>query len=187
MARKAKPKRPRKSRSPQPSRRRARKVAVTPKKPKRTRKRLRPDPRIELAVREMNRGRSLTATARSLHLSPKSLQRILKHHGLAKRKGNRWVTKDHRLRRVLVISGGRIRKAVVRGYDDASLAGKHYEAAGSFVRTNDFKLLERFEGHAVRAANGRRYFLETDPNALHRIAAMDSPLFHEIYEITSNS
>jgi hypothetical protein len=34
--------------------------------------------------------------------------------------------------------------------------------------------------------DGKSHPLETDPNALHRIAAMDTPPFHEIYEITSN-
>jgi hypothetical protein len=39
----------------------------------------------------------------------------------------------------------------------------------------------------VQAANGRRYVLETRPNELHRLAAMESPPFHEIYKITSET
>jgi hypothetical protein len=85
------------------------------------------------------------------------------------------------------MTGGHFRVLTVRGYERARLVGEHHHAAGEFVRTNDIKLIKPFRGQTVEAVNGRRYLLETDPNALHRIAAMDSPPFHEIYEITSNS
>ena len=76
---------------------------------------------------------------------------------------------------------------IVAGYEQARLVGEHHHAVGSFVRTNDIELIKPFEGQSVRAASGRKYPLETDPNALHRIAAMDTPPFHEIYAITSTS
>jgi hypothetical protein len=133
----------------------------------------------------LNRGRSLTATARRLGLSAKTLQQQLRRQHLITRKGKRWVPVDHRLRRVTVMTGGRTRELIVRGYKHARLVGKHHHAVGQFVRTNDIELLKPFKGRAVKAANGRRYILETDPNALHRIAALDSPPFHEIYDIVS--
>jgi hypothetical protein len=135
----------------------------------------------------MNRGRSLSSTARALDLPPKLLQEHLRRKRLIKRKGNRWVTKDKRLRRVPAMTGGRFRVLTVRGYEQARLVGKHHHAVGEFVRTNDIKVLKPFKGRSVRSINGRDFVLETDPNALHRIAAMDSPPFHEIYEITSNT
>jgi hypothetical protein len=134
----------------------------------------------------MNRGRSLTAAARDLDLPPKQLQNYVTRRRLAKRKGQRWVSKDNRLRRVPVMTGGRLRTLIVRGYEPARLVGEHHHAVGEFVRTNDIKLIKSFRGQTVQAVNGRRHVLETNPNALHRIAAMDSPPFHEIYEITSN-
>ena len=73
------------------------------------------------------------------------------------------------------------------GFEQASLVGKHHNAVGAFVRTNDIELLAQFEDLSVRAANGQLYLLETDPNELHRIAAMDTPPFHEIYQITSTT
>jgi hypothetical protein len=145
------------------------------------------DPRIEAAILEMNRGRSLTAAARAAHISRRRLRQVLAQRRLVKRKRQHWVTKDYRLRRVPVMTGGRFRVITVRGYEPARLIGEHHHAAGEFVRTNDITLIEPFTGQTVRAVNGRRYPLETDPNALHRIAAMGSPLFHEIYEITSNT
>ncbi|HUN77256.1 MAG TPA: hypothetical protein VMU40_22290 [Steroidobacteraceae bacterium] len=84
------------------------------------------------------------------------------------------------------MTGGRFRVLTVPGYNEARLVGEHHYAAGEFVRTNDPSFLKPFRGQSVKAVSGRRYPLETDPNALHRIAAMDSPPFHEIYEINSN-
>lgn len=143
--------------------------------------------RIEDAILEMNRGRSMTAAARALHVSRHRLRDALVRRHLGKRRGRRWVVKDDRLRRVPVMTRGHVEKVTVRGYEPARLVGEHHQAAREFVSTNDVVLLQPFEGRTVQAANGRRYVLETDPNALHRIAAMDSPPFHEIYEITSNT
>jgi hypothetical protein len=135
----------------------------------------------------MNRGRSLTAAAKEFHLSPKRLQNLLLQEQLVKRKGQRWVTKDKRPRRVPVMTGGRFRVLTVRGYDEARLVGQHHQAVGEFVRTNVIELIKPFKGQTVQTVSGRKYPLETSPNALHRIAAMDSPPFHEIYDITSSS
>ena len=85
------------------------------------------------------------------------------------------------------MTDGRIRVLTVRGYEEARLVGAHHHAAGEFVRTNDIKLIKPFAGQIVQAVSGRNYALETDPNAIHRIAAMDTPPFHEIYAITSTN
>jgi hypothetical protein len=135
----------------------------------------------------MNRGRSLSAAAREFHVSSKQLQKFLLQRRLAKRKGQRWIPKDNRPRRVPVMTGGRFRVLTVRGYKEARLVGEHHNAVGEFVRSNDIQLIKPFRGSTVQSVSGRKYLLETSPNALHRIAAMDSPQFHEIYEITSNT
>jgi hypothetical protein len=85
------------------------------------------------------------------------------------------------------MTGSHVRVLTVRGYEPARLVGEHHDAVGEFVRTNAIEQLKPFKGRTVEAVNGRRYVLETDPNTLHRIAAIDSPPFHEIYEITSSS
>jgi hypothetical protein len=40
-----------------------------------------------------------------------------------------------------------------------------------------------FEGRSVTDAKGEAHPLETDPNALYRLAAAGSELFHEIYRL----
>jgi hypothetical protein len=83
------------------------------------------------------------------------------------------------------MTGGRFRILTVRDYKEARLVGEHHHAVGEFVRTNSIELILPFKGRTVQTVSGRKYPLETSPNALHRIAAMDSPPFHEIYEIQS--
>jgi hypothetical protein len=167
---------------------RAQRKAARPLKPlKRSRKSLKSDPRLEAAVLEMNRGRSLTTAARDSQLSRKQIQDYVTQRRLGKRKGQRWITKDNRPRRVPVMTKGRFRVMTVRGYDEARLVGEHHHAVGEFVRTNAIELIRPFRGVTVETVGGRKYPLETSPNALHRIAAMDTPPFHEIYEITSST
>jgi hypothetical protein len=146
-----------------------------------------PDLNLDAAIREMNRGRSLTAAARTSQVSAERLRKYLTQLRIAKRRGKRWIAQDNRPRRIPVMTGGRTRNLVLRGYLEARVVGEHHYAVGEFVRTNDIEVLKPFEGVSVKAVNGRKYPLETDPNALHRIAAMDTPPFHEIYEITSNT
>lgn len=145
------------------------------------------DPGLEAAIREMNQGTSMTAAARSRHVSVERLRRFLSHENLAERKGPRWVTTDARPRQVPVMTGGQVRILTVDGFEQARLVGEHHHAVGEFVRSNDIELIRPFEGRSVRAFNGREHPLETDPNTLHRIASMDTPPFHEIYAITSTS
>jgi hypothetical protein len=145
------------------------------------------DPALEAAVRAMNQGESMTAAARSRHVSAERLRRFLIEQEIAERKSRRWVIRDARPRRVPVITRGTIQLPIVAGYAEASLAGAHHHAVGEFVRTNDIDHIKPFDGLTVRSVSGRKIPLETDPNALHRIAAMDSPPFHEIYEIVSST
>ena len=144
-----------------------------------------PDPNIEAAIRELNQGRSMTAAAREQHISAERLRRFLVQEDLADKEGRRWIPRDQRPRRVPVMTRGQFRVLTVDGYQQARIVGEHHNAVGQFVRSNDVSVIEPFVGLVVRGANGKTHPLETDPNALHRIAAMDTPPFHEIYEIVS--
>ena len=134
----------------------SRKTGSGKKPKKRARIKVAPDPRLEMAVKDMNRGSSLTAAARSVNLPPKTLQSFVTQRRLAKRKGGRWVAVDKRPRRVPVITKGRIRIVTVDGFEDASRAGRHYQAAGDFVRTNDLEVIKPFEGGSVKPGERRQ-------------------------------
>jgi hypothetical protein len=145
------------------------------------------DQKLSVAILEMNRGRSMTAAARIAHVSPTRFKSFLSGTRLGKRRGRRWTIADKRPRRVPVMSEGQLHTPIVADYLEARLAGEHFHAVGSFVRTNDISLLKPFKGRSVRLTSGHKLPLETDPNAIHRIAAMDTPPFHEIYEIVSTT
>lgn len=149
------------------------------------RRQARGDSRIDAAILAMNQGRSLTAAARAEHVSPDRLKRTLVQRKIGKRQGQRWIVSDTRPRRVPVLTRGKQKTLILDGFAEGSLAGAHYQAAGEFVRTNDPTLMDPYIGLSVRTSGGQRHPLETDLNELHRIAAMDEPPFHEIYQITS--
>jgi hypothetical protein len=129
----------------------------------------------------------MTAAAKVYRVSAERLRQFLASQNLAERQARRWVMGDTRPRRMPVMTGGAIKTLTIDGYNQARLVGEHHYAVGEFVRTNDVELIRPFHGRSVRTSAGVEYALETDPNALHRLAAMDLPVFHEIYEIVSLS
>ena len=108
------------------------------------------DDKINAAILDMHHGESLSASARSSHVSAERLRRFITQGRLAKLKGRRWIMSDDRPRRVTVLTDGRQQNIIVDGFEQASLVGKHHNAVGAFVRTNDIELLAQFEiGRAV--------------------------------------
>lgn len=145
-----------------------------------------PDPKLEEAFKLLRSGQSLTKAARATHVSRERFRRYVAAKGLARLEGRRWVITDDRPRRIPILTKGRQRELIVPDLKEASRAGGYWDAAGRFVRTNDRKIITEFEGQGVIDTKGRFHPFETDPNELHRLAAMDAPAFHEIYEIISN-
>jgi len=142
--------------------------------------------KIERAVKALRSGKSQKASAKAGGISVERLRRFIYENKVAKRDGSRWVMTDDRPRRVLTIHKGRPRAVIVSGFSEVSLAGKYNASVGHFVRSNDLSAIEPFEGEGLTDTKGRFFPFETDPNALHRYAAMDTPAFHEIYQIISN-
>ena len=144
------------------------------------------DPRLEEAVKRLRSGESQAASARAEGISADRLRRFTYTNKIAKRVGGKWVMTDDRARRVKVLTNGSYKAVTVSGFDEASKAGAFENAAGKFVRTNEKELLLPFMKEGVTDLKGRFYPFETDGNELHRIANMDVPPFHEIYEIVSD-
>ncbi|HCR67269.1 MAG TPA: hypothetical protein DIW38_12295, partial [Oceanicaulis sp.] len=86
--------------------------------------------------------------------------------------------------RLPVISQGQVKTIFVPGFKPASEAGRAWQAQGRFTQTNDIALLAPLQSDGVTDIHGRFHPFETDPNTLHRIAALEEPVFHEIYAIT---
>jgi len=147
---------------------------------------VKPSPRLELALKGLRQGDSLTCAAHSAGVTRERFRRFIATNDLAKREGRSWVMTDERPRRVPMISNGDTRAIVVANFEEASRVGHYFNDVGDFLRSNELELLTPYSGQGVRLKNGRFIPFETDPNALHRLASAGLPAFHEVYAITQN-
>lgn len=141
------------------------------------------DQRLEAALRALRQTGNQSNAAKSVGVAPERLRRFLRENALAERRGKAWHFNDQRLRRMTVISGGEATELTLRGFDQASLNGQHLAAVRSFLSSNDIEWLLPFNGRSVIDAKGKPHLLETDPNAVHRLAAQGADVFHEIYRL----
>lgn len=165
------------------SRSQARGHARVHEKPVRARSAPAHDDRLEAALRELRRSRNQTAAAKSQGIAPERLRRFLRENVQIEGRGRSLRITDNRNREMAVISDGEIHRRTLRDFDQASLNGEYLNAVKAFLSSNDIELLKPFEGRAVIDAKGKSHPLETNPNALYRLAAAGDEVFHEIYRL----
>lgn len=141
------------------------------------------DASLEAALKILRQTGSQGHAAKEARVSAERFRRFLRTNALAERRGGRWHVTDKRTRCMTVITGGDSIELTLKDFEQASLNGRHLSAVGAFLRTNDIDLLRPFEGQSVIDASGQARPLETDPNALYRLAATGSEVFHEIYRL----
>lgn len=142
------------------------------------------DRKLEIGVKEMRRGKSLTSAARSAHVAPERLSRYATRAGVAEKSRGRWsLLRDNRLRVVQVYSGSQAHEITVRGYEPAALVGSYMAAVKEFLATNNRANLAPFVGEYVTDVNGGIYLFETNPNALYRLHASGVEPFEEVYKL----
>lgn len=142
----------------------------------------RDDDRLDAALKTMRRTGSQSAAAKEHGISSERLRRYVRERGLAERKGRRWHFTDMRPRKMRIISDGEFKVLNLQGFDQASLNSRHSAAAWAFVTKGDVDLLRPFEGRSVIDEAGQSHPLETDPNTLHQLFAVEEP-FHQIYKL----
>lgn len=152
---------------------------VKPKKPSAS------DERLETALKLLRKTGKQSVAAKQAGVSAERLRRFLGENALAERTGRSWRMTDNRPREMTVLSNGGAELRVLLGHDQASLNGSYLNAVKSFLRSNDIAFLQAFKGQSVIDAKGKSHPLETDPNALHRIASAGDAVFHEIYRLVS--
>lgn len=135
---------------------------------------------FQQAAQYLHHQSSLTKAAKKVGISPERLRREIKQRTLFLREGSKWTFAG--AYEMKVLTDGEERLTHLATQSDASLNGRHLNAAKQFVRSNDIDLLAPFVGQSVTDRSGNSYPLETDPNALHRIAATGEQ-FHEIYRL----
>lgn len=141
------------------------------------------DERLEVALKHLRQTGNQGRAAKEAGVSAERFRRFLRSNSLAERHGRQWRITDNRTRRMTVITGGDSIELNLRDFEQASLNGRHLAAVGAFLRTNDIDLLRPFEGQSVIDATGQAHPLETDPNALYRLAHAGGEVFHEIYRL----
>lgn len=138
---------------------------------------------LEAALKALRLSGNQSDAARSARISPERFRRFLRENSFAERRGKSWIFTDNRDRQMLVVSGGIAKTRTLRGFDQASLNGRHLAAVGQFIGSNKIEFLQPFEGQSVTDAHGKSHPLETDPNILHRLASAGSEVFHDVYRL----
>lgn len=141
------------------------------------------DERLEAALKLLRQTGSQGRAAKEAGVSVERFRRFVRSYSLAARQGRQWHITDNRPRRMTVVSDGEALELTLRDFEQASLNGRHLAAVGAFLRTNDIDLLRPFEGQFVIDADGQAHPLETDSDALYRLAHAGSEVFHEIYRL----
>lgn len=144
---------------------------------------LKSDKGLEDALKRLRQIGNQARAAKETGISVERFRRFLRSNSLAERSGKQWRITDNRKREMRVFTGGENRRFTLRDFEQSSLNGSHRAAVKAFWRTNDIDLLRSFEGQSVIDASGQSHPLETDPNALYRIAHAGGDEFHEIYRL----
>lgn len=139
--------------------------------------------KFEDALKRYRQTGNRAGAAKAFGIAPERFSRFLAGAVTVSGRGKSLKIEDDRVRETHVMTGGERRLIRFRNFDQAALNDKHKKAVEAFLSSNDVDLLRPFEGRSVMDTKGKAWPLETDPNALHRIAASGDPAFPEIYRI----
>lgn len=148
-------------------------------------KKLKPisDERFQIALQELKSGKSLTATAHSIGVTPERLRNQAALSGAIEQRGRRWVIRQDLPRRMKIFSEGRELKITVAQFEEASKVGKYMSAVAKFLRSNNKTYLKRFISKSVIDRDKKTHIFETRPNALYRLARAETESFEQVYRI----
>lgn len=142
------------------------------------------DKRLELGLKELRLGKSLTKSAKSIGVSRERLSHYLVQNVVIEKHKGRWRLKqDDRIREVMIYTGGKVKHIHVKGYEMASLVGQYMAAVTQFLKTNNLSHLDPFKDVAVKDIKGKSYLLETRPNVLYRLDHAGGETFEQVYRI----
>jgi hypothetical protein len=137
--------------------------------------------KLQLAVKEMFGGKSLTASARSVDMSPETFKRILRTRRIVKKRKGRWFVQRNVPRQMLLYSDGTAIQFVSADQKAISAAGTFMHAVRMYLNSNKPAELKPFVGKSVKDIFGKKHRFETDPNTLNRLASTGSESFEDIY------
>lgn len=142
-----------------------------------------PDDRIQISLKALRSGSSLLEAAKQIRVSPERLRNQAKALGAIRKQGGRWRVNKSLPRQMLIYTKGEEQSIVIGKHYYASKLGRYMSAVGKFLQSNEIAHLKPFVSKLVKDINDNTFVLETDPNALYRIAASGSETFEQIYRI----
>lgn len=141
------------------------------------------DPRLELGVKAMRKGDSLTKAAKDLNVAPERLRAYIRQADVGEKKSGRWfISKDLRSRVVPIFSAGKYQEITV-GFEASQKAGAYMSAVNQFLSTNDKSVLDPFRGDSLVDVQRKRHFYETRPNVLYRLNETEFDSYEGVYRI----
>lgn len=141
------------------------------------------DPQLEAGLKALRYGKSLTESARSVHVAPERLRRYGLRARQIKRRGRKWIAgPDRRRRQMLLFSDGEVLKVMVRPAAAREI-GRYLAAVGQFLGSNDPEFLAPFRGRSITDTSGRGHPFETDPDTLYELDATGSETFETVYRV----
>jgi hypothetical protein len=141
------------------------------------------DAKLERALTVLSDTNDIRAAARSIRVSQEKLKRSASRQQLIRKNGNKWNVVGGLKRQMIVFADGRQLILTLPGIKTAKFVGKYMAAVGRFLRTNQIEHVKPYAGLTFRDASGKRHSLETNPNALYRLASVGDASFESIYKI----
>ena len=131
------------------------------------------------------RGLSLAKAARTARVSPRTVRRVA-DAALKKQPNDRYVARrrDRLVRVVYVLTDDGIQEVSLKGSEQASLVGEHWNTLHAYVARGESGGLSRFEGLSVTDVDGTVFVLSTDLVAIERLANAGVLSFESIYART---
>jgi hypothetical protein len=128
-----------------------------------------------------SKGFSLTRAAREAHTTRETTR---KHVGqaLTRSKSGRYAAtaSDRLTRRIWFLAQTGKVEVAVRGSRAASRVAEHSAAVHQYLKTGDSRLLDAFQGQAIRSRNQIHFFL-TDTEVLEQLANAGEVSFERLY------
>ena len=111
--------------------------------------------KISVAIKLMNSGRSMTASAKEAGTSPSRFAWYLSAMKLGQKSGRKWII------------------------------GHYHNDVKRFLQTQEIAFLDRYRELSVSDIYGNAHKFETNPNTLIRFSLKDEPDFPDVYRIIS--
>jgi hypothetical protein len=138
---------------------------------------------LEAGFQAIERGKTLSAAAKEIHVSPERLRRYLTEQRIAEKRGRRWMPlPDNGVRQMPLYTRGEARTVQVNRAQ-ASDIGRYMAAVGKFLSQNEPWILLPYADRGVTDIRGRYHPFETDPNTLYRLSHTGADSFEQIYRI----